>query len=39
MFFGYSQPFNQALDEPLVCLLHTADLEASRIVELKQNNA
>ena len=36
MFFGYSQPFNQALDEPLVCLLHTADLEASRILEPRQ---
>lgn len=33
MFYGYSQPFNQAMDIPLVVLLFTADLEASRITE------
>ena len=33
MFYGYSQPFNQAMNIPLVVLLFTADLEASRIME------
>jgi len=35
MFYGYSQPFNQAMNIPLVVLLFTADLEASRIVETR----
>ena len=37
MFYGYSQPFNQAMDIPLVVLLFTADLEASRIMEQKSD--
>jgi hypothetical protein len=37
MFYGYNQPFMKALDEPLVTLLFTADLEASRILESKND--
>jgi hypothetical protein len=37
MFYGYSQPFNQAMNNPLVVLLFTADLEASRILEIRND--